>query len=263
MPSGLKFESKMGWITGAPSKAGTYTVTFTATKGKDVQISTRTFVVAALPSWLVGTYTGFIRGSSNDDNCGTFTMTATETGKITAKVIDAKGTYSFTGAWDCGSDGDFYFAEMDTKKGETLVVEVNLGTEWNEASCFGTFCKEYYDFKFEARKNPLADKWYMKAEADGDGFWNFTFVETAKEANLTVTPKGDGTVAIAGKIGTYSVSASSILSFDQLADGSGMFQADFVTFATVNREKKALSISCELWFNHPAGEYAGFATLVE
>ena len=268
LPPGLKYvsySSNRGNISGSPTKIGTYTVTYTATKGKDVQISTRTFVVAALPSRLIGTYTGFIRGSSNGDNCGTFTMTATETGKITAKVVDATGTYSFTGAWDCGGDDNYKTAWLGTSRGkENLYPEVNLNAAWNEVPCRGTFYNAADEaFEFEARKNLLADKWYLKAIAGGTGYWYFTFVDNAKEANLTVTPKGDGTVSIAGKIGTYSVSASSILSLDELANGNGMFRANFVTFATANREKKALSISCDLWFDHSTEHSAGSAMLVD
>ena len=265
LPAGLKFDAKTGEISGTPTKAGTYTVTFTAKQGKSIETTTRTFVVEALPAKVVGTFNGTLC-DGDGLNAGTFTLTATDAGKITAKVTTATGTSSFSGSWlynPCTPNG--YSFAVDSTKGETLFAEVNLGADWNTDSMSGSFYnpKDDVEYSVSARKNPLADKWYLAAEADGNGSWAFTFVDTAKEANLTVTPKGDGTVAIAGKIGTYSVSASSILSFDQLANGNGMFTANFVSFVTVGKTKQALSINCELWFNHPAGDYAGSATLVE
>ena len=74
-------------------------------------------------------------------------------------------------------------------------------------------------------------------------------------------PKGDGTVTLAGKLGTYSVSGSTTLSFNEIADG--VLKADFVPFVTVGKAKKALSVSCSLDLNRSAGASAGMARLVD
>ncbi len=265
LPAGLKFDSKTGEITGTATKAGTYTVTFTATKGKSTETTTRTFVVSALPAKVVGTFNGTLRGDCDGENRGTFTLTATDAGKITAKVVDAKGTYSFTGAWDCGSDESTYYAELETTKGDRIGLSVDLQAEWNTASLSGSFSKANDDSQCEggaisAQKSLFADKWYLAAESDGEGGWTLTLAETA-EADLTLTPKGDGTVTLAGKLGTYSVSGSTTLSFNNIADG--VLKADFVPFVTVGKVKKALSVSCLLDLNRNAGASAGTARLVE
>ena len=74
-------------------------------------------------------------------------------------------------------------------------------------------------------------------------------------------PKGDGTVTLAGKLGTYAVSGSTTLSFNEIANG--ILKADFVPFVTVGKTKKALSIRCSLDLNRSVGASAGMAKLVE
>lgn len=265
LPAGLTFNAKTGAVTGAPTKAGTFTVTFTATKrGAATETSTRTFVVSALSPRLVGTFNGFLAGNCAEAYVGTFTMTATALGKITARVVDAQGTYSFTGAWERDGSNGVYNAVMATRKGEVLDVTVDIGAEWWQYSDtpLGTFTRAPgtasgcgIGFSVYAEKSPLAEKWCLKATQGEPNSWNLSLVETATEADLTLTPKGNGMMTIAGKLGAYAVSGSSQISLPWISDG--YLRVDFVTFVTLNGTKRPLSISCWLDPNWAGGEDSG------
>ena len=88
LPRGLKFvrdkTTKAYSITGVPTaKAGSYTVTFTASKkGEKNQVATITLNVEALPEWAVGTFGGSVDGGGLVQS---FTVSAN--GKISGKVL--------------------------------------------------------------------------------------------------------------------------------------------------------------------------------
>ena len=104
LPSGLKWDAKTGKIVGVPTaKAGSYTVTFTASKkGEAKQVATITLNVEALPDWVVGTFDGseISSGAFGDRAlpCGLVKMTVAANGKISGKVIDADGTWALSAA---------------------------------------------------------------------------------------------------------------------------------------------------------------------
>ena len=104
LPLGLKWDAKIGKIVGVPTaKAGSYTVTFTASKkGEPNQIATITLNVEALPTWAVGTFEGsvIVVGAFGDRAlpCGLVAMTVAANGKISGKVIDAAGTWALSAA---------------------------------------------------------------------------------------------------------------------------------------------------------------------
>ena len=92
LPTGLKLvqdkNTKAYSITGVPTKAGTYTVTFTASKkGEANQVATITLNVEAAPEWAVGTFAGWVAGTR--DACpyqGSATMTVAANGKVSGKI---------------------------------------------------------------------------------------------------------------------------------------------------------------------------------
>ncbi len=100
LPAGLKWDAKTGRITGVPTKAGTFTVTFTAAKrGEKNQTATITLNVEAAPDWAIGTFTGWCRGMGNGERgtgngewgtgngeWGTASMTVAANGKVSGKI---------------------------------------------------------------------------------------------------------------------------------------------------------------------------------
>ena len=103
LPTGLKWNAKVGTITGVPTKAGIYTVTFTATKGREKQIATITLSVEALPDWAQGTFYGYLDNAYLD---GLATMTVSSNGRISGKFFCDGTNYTFTAPSfsSCGTD---------------------------------------------------------------------------------------------------------------------------------------------------------------
>ena len=128
LPAGLKFATKEtkdamygivpAWtVYGVPTaKAGSYTVTFTASKkGAANQIATITLNVEALPDWVVGTFYGknVARGLRGTWTCPQqFTVTISANGKISMKTVSpGEGAESRTAQLtECREDGSFAFS---------------------------------------------------------------------------------------------------------------------------------------------------------
>ena len=112
LPAGLKFTAKdivdsktkkvtvpANTIYGVPTKAGTYTVTFTATKGKEKQVATITLNVEELPLWAQGTFTGYVAGTRDACPCRGFaSMTIAANGKISGKIALDGTNWTFSAA---------------------------------------------------------------------------------------------------------------------------------------------------------------------
>ena len=98
LPSGLKFDAKKGVVGGVPTKAGTFTVTFTASKkGEKNQVATITLNVKALPSWAVGGFDGAVGGFVETAlPTGTVSLTIATRGKISGKLIEGGKTWSLS-----------------------------------------------------------------------------------------------------------------------------------------------------------------------
>lgn len=93
LPSGLKFDAKTGEITGVPTaKAGSYTVTFTASKkGEKSQIATITLNIEDLPDWAVGTFDGAVEGGGLIRS-----LAVTSNGKISGKLLSDGLTWTLS-----------------------------------------------------------------------------------------------------------------------------------------------------------------------
>ncbi len=99
LPSGLKWDAQKGVITGVTAaKAGAYTVTFTASKKREPnQVATITLKVETLPDWAVGTFAGKAELSADyGGQCGIVTMTVTDKGKISGKLLESDKTWALS-----------------------------------------------------------------------------------------------------------------------------------------------------------------------
>lgn len=254
LPSGLKFAFEQDWdgssgrIYGTPTKAGAYTVTLTAKRGAETQKTTVTFVVDALPDYVVGKFSGLLQ--NGDQKIGTFDLTATAAGRLSVSMVmrdGTKRTYS-ANSWNCAYDGVYagYFikkaaAGSCAEDGESVYFEVGPGYAWNQYQLRGDFtidpCRYGGEGEIVAQRNPfgkvgtayenveahsvaaeLASYGKMCAWVDkaGDGeYWLAcpNCVESQNGANppLAFTVSADGTVRVAGKIAGKSVSGSTTL----------------------------------------------------
>jgi len=151
LPAGLKYDAKKNRITGVATKAGTYTVTFTASKkGKKNEVATITLNVEALPKWAIGTFTGNVKlkmeNGELEEVYGTATMTVGAAGKISGKIAIDGTNWTFSAAsyasveWPDGleqlddldnlGDDRVFVVEATAKAGKAtraIVVEVGNG----------------------------------------------------------------------------------------------------------------------------------------
>lgn len=266
LPSPMKYDAATKTITGAPGKAGDYNieVSVTATSGA-VEKKIFAITVAALPSSVVGTFNGFVGYSLPEMYTGTFSLTATDAGKLSAKVVDASGTYSFTGNnWDKISDDGIYSATLKTKKGEVLTLELSSDAAFDEYQLAGTFTVGGEKFDVSAQRKVLGTPWYLTAEGDAESGWTFGYAESSKDAALTVTVKADGSTSIAGKLGGVAISTSGSLDISGLQNGALI--ADFAPVVSIKEKgktvKKVLGIKTNLSFDRN-NEDAGSAQYAE
>ena len=263
LPAGMKYDTKTGFITGAPTKPGDYAVTVTVTtKSGAKRTETIAISVAALPDNVVGVFNGFVKTEDGEENLGTIQLTTTDAGKLTAKVTTAAGSYSFGGTcWD-KVEGDIYSATLATKKGETLTLALDSSAGWDKSQLTGTFAAVAGrpPYPVVARKNAFGKTWYFNAEGNERDGWRLSYAENAKAAALTVTLNADGSTKIAGKLGflnangkteTISVSASGYADVTSLSEG--VIIADFAPVVSMKEGKatlkRVLSIGTNLWFD--------------
>ena len=198
LPSGLKYDAKTGKIAGVPTaKAGSYTVTFTASKGKESQVATITLNVEPLPNWAVGTFSGDGDYWENLWNLGydgydfVHTVTVGANGKVSGSIMvditsgkQDKAAFSVPElagylpnvhlvCWEDTYDGPAYYCDVDIaidgKKKTRRLYICDLGA--------GTFTDEEHEelpkypgvglavfadaeFKGEAWQNLLTNKAY-------------------------------------------------------------------------------------------------------
>ncbi len=229
LPVGLKYDAKTGKITGVPTKAGTFTVTFTATKGKEKEVATITLTTEALPTWAAGTFTGYVKENGGSTVFGPATMTVAASGKISGKFTLSGTNWTFAAASYAAVDGEGFIVDAVAKAGKaTMPVEMRLygssspdtdGKPLVNASAEGGFggSDDTYIYLWRNMWKDKATSAETKAVLAGwEGVYTLS-MEDGGYASLTVGKNGD--VKVAGKLadGT-ALSATSPFMYDICKD---------------------------------------------
>lgn len=139
LPAGLSFSAATARISGTPTAAGSSTVTVTATNGKGTATTTFTLRVATQAALRVGTYQGFFCSSDQQTVRGTFKLTATASGSLTAKVMLDGQSLSFSGTWPSGTADTAELSSRSTSERLSLEID-SLGIvtgSLSDAAAFG------------------------------------------------------------------------------------------------------------------------------
>ncbi len=143
LPKGLKVSGHS--IIGAPTAAGDTAVVLTASSSAGKVTQTIRVVVAPMTAGAVGAFTGYLTHTDTPDIIeGTFTLTISASGSISAKVISSLGTLTFTGAsWTEAEEGVFT-ANLTAKTGQRLQLSIDSVLPWNSLQVGGMLNDEYH-----------------------------------------------------------------------------------------------------------------------
>ncbi len=235
LPAGLKYDAKTGKITGVPTKAGAFTVTFTASKkGEKNEVATITLVTEALPDWAVGTFTGYVKAyggaSEYEDDYGFATMTVAANGKVSGKLALRGTNWTFSATGFAASDGgDHFEVEADAKAGKTTMPVTLLlqssaapaggGAMFLNASVEGSLGGSSVA-PISMWRNVWKDKATAAAAKTEIAKWEGIYTISVEDGGyLSLTVGKDGTVKASGKLsdGT-AVSASAPLMYHVFKD---------------------------------------------
>ncbi len=276
LPDGLSYAD--GVVSGASTKVGTFKVTVAIVSAKGQKLSRAFNLVVGVPDCCIGTFNGFIGVVDTNRldelalmNRGTFRLSAPSNANLSAKIVTAKGTYALTGlGWTKNEDGT-YTAQLATSSGKDVVF-VTVGDEQMRAEKsfrkVGSFQPSYgTEYEVWAQRAPFAvdvsgayldpdvakamphvtGKWYFKAYSVAS-VWILRYA-TAKTADVTLTVAADGTAKLAGKIGSYPVSAASaVFVFGEDVE-DGFVRADFPVPISVKSGKTTVKKTLDIWLN--------------
>ena len=121
LPPGMKYDSDTRKITGVPTKAGAFSVVFSA-----VGVPTQTVMISVevLPTWAQGAFNGYIEGG------GLAAMTVTARGKVAGKLSLGGKSYAFKAAsYATGGNAETGFLiDVDVRAGKvSLPLTLHVG----------------------------------------------------------------------------------------------------------------------------------------
>ena len=221
LPPGLKFsQDKVTGecrLAGVATKAGVYTVVFTASKkGSAVEVATITLRVEALPAWAVGTFNGAVSSGGV-----VRTLAIDANGKLSGKMLEGGNTWtlsasSFNSATSPESEimDSVFLATALAKSGKAVVTNEIAVLEQNGVGVIsGWMASEPSEPPAWVAYQNLWKR--ADAKASQPVFKNGFDVFLANGLKLTF--KKDGAVSFAGTVDGAKLSGSSQL----VNDGSG------------------------------------------
>lgn len=246
LPAGFKWDARRQCFSGTqlPTKAGVYTVTFTAKRGNQRSVATATFEVLPMPEDLIGTFNGFICGNGEDVAWdalyGTCSITVGSTGKITASWKKGGETVSMSASgfdWLNENEASVLLVRNTAKYQYQLQLTFLLGEGWKTWQVSGVVSGSVYSpfagmwsLSVRAQRNPfgkvgnryeneeahalakmLSARGTMKTGVDASGQLGGPNCGLYSEMPLTFTVSENGTVKVAGKYQGRTLSGSTIL----------------------------------------------------
>ena len=276
LPDGLEYAD--GAVSGSTSMRGVFTLKVSAVSAAGQKLARAYKLSIGVPECCIGTFNGFVgfaapSGTTDElalSNRGSFRLAAPEDASLSAKVVTAKGTYSLTGiGWHDNGDGTYtaLLASADGRNSvrvtagegsppyesirEIGVFTPSYGTEYGVWAQRAPFARNadgsYADPVVGAAMGKVVGTWRFRPYAVGSQ-WVLLYA-TAKTATLTLTVAADGTAKLAGKVGSYAVSASSAVFVFAGDLEDGCVRADFPVPVTVSKKRKTLDIWTNLWFD--------------
>jgi hypothetical protein len=251
-------------VSGVPTKPGDYTVTITAKFGKQVVTSTVTVHIDALPEWAAGRFAGMVGvfdgPIENDDFLphGTINMTVSANGKLTAKVMMAGRTSTFSASGYQDMRGEAYIVDLLSKSGDELILSISE-VEGIVVMGEGEFYNADTDKKYSvfAWRNEHGAKNRLAQDSKAAGAIaaiakkgtiylsccddnTFKVVQTAKEADVQMKVNGKtGVVTYSGIVDGIKISGAEFMKFDRDKENYYYVIADLVVY-----DKKSGKVVC-------------------
>lgn len=256
LPDGISYSD--GRLAGRSTQVGTFPLTISGVTAAGRKLTRTVSLTIGVPEKLIGTFNGFVGLGEDPEylvtNRGTLKVTSSSAAVLSAKVVTAKGTYSFSGrGWTINGNGLYSADLLSTDGKHELTVSLDINDTTSELEIEGSFIPSYGTVYTAIAQRAVAapeksvGTWYLTATKIGDR-WVMSY-GTSKTKNLTLKVTADGTATLAGTVGSYTISATSaVLVFSDEAK-AGFVRADFPVPVTVSGTKKTLDIWMNLWFD--------------